>query len=94
MKKIETPFRKDLIMAEEFDKKTIRALVKVSVKQNKDNPEKMAGLTIALNGRLWDLYEKNADLANYYEGLWDGVQDFCFEHFKGKDLKEYLKLID
>ena len=63
-------------------------------KEWQDNVEYMAELTIVLNWAIWDWYKKNETVARVYNNLWEDCQNFCYEHFKGEDLRTYLDIID
>ena len=39
-------------------------------------------------------YEQNRELAKVYNDLWMECDNFCREHFKGKELSYYYDYID
>ena len=60
----------------------------------KDDVEYMAELVIVLNHKIWEHYEHNESLAKLYNELWIKTDDFCRDHFTGKDLSYYFRTID
>lgn len=91
---LQTTFRQDFKIADCFGLSAIKDTYKRAKKEWQNNVEYMAELTCVLNWAIWDWYEKNETVARLYNDLWEDCQSFCYEHFKGEDLKKYLDIID
>lgn len=91
---LKTTFRQDFKIADAFGEKAIKDTYKRAKAEWQDDVEYMAELTAVLNWSIWDWYEKNENVAKVYNYLWQDCQNFCYEHFKGEDLKKYLEIID
>lgn len=91
---LKTTFVQDFKIADIFGLSAIEDTYKRAKQEWQDNAEYMAELTCALNWAIWDWYGNNEAVARLYNNLWEDCQNFCYEHFKGEDLKKYLDIID
>lgn len=90
-----TTFFADLSIAEWCElTKGVRYTYKQVIKEWKDNVEYMSEFVVALNQKIWQHYEQNRKLAQVYNDLWLECDNFCREHFKGKELSYYYEYID
>ena len=95
MENFTTTFKQDLLIAESFGTNAIKDTVRRSLKSFSKSPEYLASLSIELNSRLFDTYNKGQEnLAIVYDEEWRKVNDFCFDNLKGDDLKLFIELID
>lgn len=91
---LKTTFRQDFKIADAFGVSAIKDTYKRARSEWKDNVEYMAELTCVLNWGVCRWYGTNDKIATLYEKLWKDCEEFCYEHFKGKDLEKYLDIID
>ena len=59
-----------------------------------DNLEYMCEWVIALNQKIWQQYENNPELGKLYDSLLRKADEYCCEHFKGEELRQYYEYTD
>lgn len=90
-----TTFFADLSIAERCEgAKGVKDTYKRVIKEWKNDVVYMAEFVVALNQKIWMHYEHNKQLAKVYNDLWLECDNFCREHFKGKELSYYYEYID
>ena len=87
-------FWTDFSIAEVFGETAIRDTYKRAVKEWAEYVEYMAELTLVLNWKIWNLYVIDKDMAKLYEELWIEHDNFCWETFKGDDIRRYWEITD
>lgn len=62
----------------------------------KDNYVYMTEMVLVLNHCIWLLYEKNETLARVYNDLWQKLDNWYFEYYKGNEdaIQYYLRTTD
>lgn len=86
-----TTFWSDFTIAEKMEReKGIRDTYKRAFQAWKDDVTYMAELVLVLNHKIWDLYEKDEELARVYNELWEEAQDYAYEHFTSEEDSAYL----
>lgn len=56
--------------------------------------EYLTELVMVLNWKIFEHYEKNNELAELYNDLWEQAGDHAFETLTGDELDYYLRTID
>ena len=94
-KKRITTFYSDFTIAELVEgPKGVKDTLKRAKADWKHNVEFMAELVIVLNHKIWEHYRTNPLLGELYDTLWRETDNFCRNHFKGKELAFYYNYID
>lgn len=88
-KESKSTFYSDLTIAECCGEDAIKDTYKNVIKSWLDNIEMISEFYIALNWKIWELYESNEPLAKLYDSLWDDCYIKITEHYK--DNKEALR---
>lgn len=93
-KERKTTFFADLSIAECYGVSGIKDTYKNVMRSWGNNLEFMCEWVIALNQKIWQHYNNNRELAKVYDELWRKADEWCINHFKGKDLQRYYEYID
>lgn len=76
-----TTFWQDFTIAEAFGEESIKQTFDNAIKSWGDDYIFMTELSLVMNHKLWELYQKRQNLAKLYEKLWLEVEDYVFDHF-------------
>ena len=60
----------------------------------KDNREGGTELSMVLNHKIWEWYEKDGKIARVYDKLWAKFDNYVMNNWKGDDLDYYLRATD
>ena len=93
-KERKTIFYADLSIAEWFGVEEVYKTYKRVMDTWGDDLEFMCEWVIALNQKIWQLYDTDKEMAQVYNQLWQNADEYCMNHFKGDDLTAYLKYVD
>lgn len=88
-------FYGDFTIADKFGVNAIKSTYRDCFGGFKEDVTYMAELVVALNWKIWEHYDKgNQEFARVYDDLWRKADDYCCNHFKGEELREYYEFID
>ena len=94
-KELESTFYSDFTIAELMGgAAAIRDTYKRAFAGWKDNAKMFAELVICLNHKIWQHHEKNAQLAELYNTLWEDADNWANDNYKGEDAEVYFNLTD
>lgn len=60
----------------------------------KDDREGGTELSMVLNHKIWEWYEKDENIARIYDELWAKLDNYIMENWKGDNLDYYLRATD
>lgn len=90
-----TTFYMDFTIADCFGKEAVMDTYRRAVEEWGDDIIYMTELSMVLNWKLWDHYEKEHQaFALMYNNLWEKVNQYIFKHFEGDDLMYFYKTTD
>ena len=89
-----TTFFEDFSIAENFGEKAVRDTYIHAFKAWKDNYEYLTELVMVLNWKIWQHYEKNPELAQVYQEMWEVADNWACENLKGDALAYYYRTTD
>ena len=92
--KFKTTFMQDFTIADKFGAEAIKDTYKNAFEGWHDNVEYVTELTIVLNWKIWEWYEKDEKIAKLYNSLWERVDGWCLENLKGDDLSYFVRTTD
>lgn len=49
---------------------------------------------MVLNHKIWQYYEKNSDIADLYNSLWEKADQYALENLKGDELNYFIRVTD
>ena len=78
-----TTFFEDFTIAEKFGLNAVKDTFNRAFKEWKSNYKYLTELTMVLNWKIWQYYEKNEKLAELYNSLWEKADTYA--GFKGKN---------
>jgi hypothetical protein len=93
-KERKTTFYADLSIAEWCGTNAVDDTYNRVMKSWGDDLEFMCEWVIALNQKIWQHHESNPELGKLYDSLWRKVDEYCCEHFKGEELRQYYEYTD
>ena len=73
---MESTFWYDFSIADIFGERAIRETYERAFNEWKDDIKYMTELTIALNYKIWEWYEKDEDIAKVYNELWEQIEEY------------------
>lgn len=76
------------------NRKDIEKLYDMCFKEYKDDKVIGTELSMVLNWKIWQWYEKNRQLAEVYDKLWKEFDEYVMTHWKGEDLQYYIRTTD
>lgn len=62
--------------------------------QYKDDREGGTELSMVLNHKIWEWYNKDESVARVYDKLWAKLDNYIMNNWKGDDLSYYLRATD
>lgn len=89
-----TTFWSDFTVAEAFGINSVKETYKLAKEGWKSHYKYMTELTLILNHKIWQHYEKNKTLARVYNDLWEDCNNFCLKNLKGEELQYFLRVLD
>lgn len=94
MYKMKTTFWNDFTIADYFGIDAIYDTYKRAFNEWKSDVEYLTELSLVLNWKIFDWYEKNESIAKVYDELWRKTDEYCMKHLKGKELDYYIRTTD
>lgn len=93
---MKTTFWGDFTVAEILSgEKGVKDTYKRSFNSYKDDKEYGTELSLVLNWKGWQHYGKeNNELAKLYSELWEKIDQYIMDNWKGEDLEYYIKRTD
>ena len=93
--KLESTFWMDFTIADKVGEKSVKDTYDRAFNEWKNNPKFMTELTIVLNWKIWQHWEKgDKAIAQVYNELWKECDDWCCENLKGEDLEYFYRTTD
>jgi hypothetical protein len=93
-KERKTTFFSDLSIAECYGEDAVIETYNNVMREWKDDITFMCEWVISLNQKIWQHHESNPELGKLYDSLWRKVDEYCCEHFKGEELRQYYEYTD
>ena len=87
-------FWEDFNTAEKFGVSSIKARFDLAFDKYKDNVAVMTNLSNVLCTKAYEQKTRNHAFADLYNELWQKVDDYATQHYKGEQLDNYLKLTE
>lgn len=85
----------DFGVADDFGKDSIRDTFKRTFKNYKDDKVYGTELAMVLNHKAWQYHaQENEDYMRLYVELFDKLDRYILDHWKGEDLTYYIKTTD
>ena len=94
MYNLKTTFWDDFSIADHFGTFAIEDTYNRAFKEWKSNIVYVTELTMVLNWKIFEWYEKNEEYARLYDELWRKTDSYCMKHLKGKELDYFLRTTD
>lgn len=90
-----TTFWMDFDIADAFGPAAVRDTFRRAFGGWKDNYLYLTDLTLVLNHKLWQHYERgDMQMARIYNELWMKAQDYGYDHLKGEELDYFCRVLD
>ena len=89
-----TTFFEDFTIAEKFGLNAVKDTFNRAFKEWKSNYKYLTELTMVLNWKIWQHYEKNEKLAELYNRLWEKADTYAGENLKGEELYYFCNTTD
>jgi hypothetical protein len=89
-----TTFFEDFTIAERFGLNAVKDTFNRAFKEWKSNYKYLTELTMVLNWKIWQHYEKNEKLAELYNSLWEKADTYAYENLKGEELSYFYSATD
>jgi hypothetical protein len=89
-----TTFWSDFSIADRFGIKAVKDTFNRAFEEWKNNVTYVTELTLVLNHKIWQHYEKNEPLAQVYNELWKKCDGWCCDNLKGDDAAYYFQVTD
>lgn len=91
-----TTFWSDFSIAECYGVDSVKDTYNRAKEEWKDNIEYMTELALVVNHKSWQYAQTNDNLSKVYVQLWEEVDSFIFEHFKGNEeaISYYVQTTD
>ena len=84
----------DVFAQAEDNNNPILSTYRRAYKQYKDDREGGTELSMVLNHKIWEWYEKDEKIARVYDKLWAKFDNYIMNNWKGDDLNYYLRATD
>lgn len=94
---LKTTFWEDFTIAEQFGVSAIKDTFTRAYKEWKDNIEYATELSIVMNLKCWEHYDKNNDeLTQLYQEYYEDIDTYILDSkkYSDKDKEYYLKITD
>lgn len=89
-----TTFPEDFAIADRFGVDAVRDTFNKAFNEWKGDYKYLTELVLVLNWKIWQFYEKNEDLANLYNELWEQADNYACENLKGEELSYFYSTLD
>lgn len=89
-----TTFWNDFSIAEKFGKEAVKNTFNRAFEGSKDNYKYLTELVMVLNHKIWQWHEKDEELAQVYNALWEETDIFGCENLKGDELDYFYETLD
>lgn len=89
-----TTFFEDFTIAEKFGVNAVKDTFNRAFKEWKSNYKYLTELTMVLNWKIWQHYNKNEKLAELYNSLWENADAYAYENLKGEELSYFYSTTD
>ena len=89
-----TTFWNDFSIAEKFGKEAVKDTFNRAFEEWKDNYKYLTELVMVLNHKIWQWHEKDEELAQVYNALWEEADIFGCENPKGDELDYFYETLD
>lgn len=91
---MKTTFWQDFSIADAFGVDAVRDTYHRAFTEWRDNVEYVTELSLVLNWKIWQWYQKNDALARAYDTLWKECDNWCCDNLKGADAEYYYRTTD
>lgn len=89
-----TTFWEDFSIADAFGVDAVKDTFERAFKEWKDNVVYLTELTLVLNHKGFQWYERNEAMARLYFKLWEEADGYACENLKGEDAEYYYSVTD
>lgn len=90
-----TTFWQDFSIADMFGISAIKDTFKRAFKEWKDNTEYFTELSLVMNWKCWQHYEKGRHtIAGLYDTLWNETKDYVYENWNEEQQSYYFRETD
>ena len=89
-----TTFWQDFSIADAFGIDAVKDTYNRAFNEWKSNYKYLTDLVMVLNHKIWQWYEKNDELAELYNDLWDKTAQYALDHLEGEELRYYFRVTD
>lgn len=89
-----TTFWDDFTIADKFGVDAIKDTYNRAFHGWKNNYKYLTELTMVLNWKIWEYYEKNNKYAELYNDLWIKTDEYASENLIGEELEYYYRTTD
>jgi len=94
MYNLQTTFWDDFSIADMFGTFAIQDTYDRAFNEWKTDVVYLTELTMILNWKIFEWYEKNEEYAKLYDELWMKTDAYAMKHLKGDDLDYFIKVTD
>lgn len=91
---LKSTFWSDFTIADMYGEHGIRDTFNRAFNEWKTNTEYITELTLVLNWKIRQRYEKDEAIAKVYDELWRKCDEWCLDNLKGEDLKYFINRVD
>lgn len=89
-----TTFWNDFTVADQFGPDAVKDTYKRAFSEWNGNTVYLTELTMVLNWKIWDHYQRNETLARVYNDLWEQTDAWACEHLSGEDRSYFFRTTD
>ncbi len=87
-------FYEDFSIAEPFGASAIEETFDRTFEEWKGDHKALTELVMALNWKVWILFERGSKLAEVYSRLWNKADNYAVSHLKGEELQYFYRTTD
>ena len=91
---VQTTFWEDFSIADRLGIPAVKATYDRAFNGWKSNHIFLTELVMVLNHKIWQYYEKNSDIADLYNSLWEKADQYALENLKGDELNYFIRVTD
>ena len=91
---MQTTFLQDFLIAEVFGANAVKATFNRAFEEWKTNYVYLTELVLVLNWRIFAWYDKNPELAELYNELWEKADMYAMDNLKDEELAYFLQETD
>ena len=89
-----TTFWEDFSIADMFGKNGVEDTFRRAFEDWKDDYIYLTELVMVLNHKIWQHYERNKELAEVYNRLWEKADQYAMDNLEGDELKYFYTTLD